>query len=248
MMVPLWRRLILLARPHATVLLIVTGSLAMLQMVMLRGRGEAWLDLVGASLNLLSGAFAIILTSGIVSRDLTRGMMPVWLQKPVDPVRFYLARMAEAVVAWTLLSLAAILATRGVTGWLGWSAPVELTTAIPRIWLTSLAISAIAFGVSPWLPKGGTVTAVAVALAGIVIEQDLAIRGAEIGTVWPVLLRLVILPSTALESVAAFVAGRSDAIWGPLAHIALYVAAWVAFGALGVRTAVVHGWAARAQD
>lgn len=246
-LVPVWRRIQLLIQSHSTALVIMTLSAVALNALLLAGRSGAWLDSVGSSLMFLSVAFAVILTSGIVARDFTSGAVQLWLQKPVDPVVFYLGRFAEAVAAWSVLTLLLVAATRIEIWWLGWSARADLLVALPRIWLASFVVAAIAFGLSPWLTRGGVVGTLVIVLGGMILEEELAVRLDVLGPTWTPFVRATSFPETALAQITDFAIGESNTLWIPLMRILAYASAWIIIGGLGVRRAIRNGGLARAQ-
>ena len=246
-LVPVWRRIQLLIQAQSTSLIIITVAAVALTALLLATQTEAWLDLVGSGLMIVSVAFAVILTSGIVARDFTGGAVQMWLQKPVNPVVFYLGRFAEAVAAWTVLTLLLVLATRLEVGWLGLSARADLLVAVPRIWLTSFLVAAIAFGVSPWVTRGAVVATLVIAFAGMILENELSIRIDLLGPAWTPFVRATLFPESALPQIADFTSGESYNFWFPLMRILAYASAWIIIGGLGVRRAVKNGGLARAQ-
>ncbi len=237
----------LLSRAQAQPLLITVGVIGALTTLMLSGRRESWLDLVGAALLLVGASSAILLTAGLVARDLIDGGAQIWLQKPVSPLAFYLARFGEAVLAWSSVLVLASLAARLATGALGWQAEVDLLVALPRIWLSSFVVASIAFGLSPWLVRGASLATLLVWLGGMVLEIELAVRTELLGPATNPLLRAVLFPESALDRVADFAAGTGDAILVPLARILAYALTWIALGSYGVARATGHGGLARAQ-
>lgn len=246
-LVPVWRRMVLLALSHRGPLAIVTVSVATLSAFLATGRPETWLDFVGAGLLVCSVAFAVILTSGVVARDFTSGMVQVWLQKPVHPVAFYAKRFLEAVAVSMFLTSILVLVTRILVESLGWEGPVDLLVGFPRVVLTSVLVASIAFGFSGWMNRGAVVATLVVFLAGMLLENDLAVRGDVFGPGWTPLLRALLFPESALSQIGDVSSGRADAWAGALARIAAFSAAWIGLGCLGVRRRLATDGLARAQ-
>ena len=98
MYMPLSRRIILLVRSRVKALTLTVLAIGIIQLP----------NLVSGDPTLLAEGFRdiflflclvlpLIFASGGVSADFRSGMARLWLQKPIDPVRFYLSRFSERV-------------------------------------------------------------------------------------------------------------------------------------------------------
>lgn len=151
--IPPWHRdeVKALLRPRGWVVsVLVTGSVAAAGLLAF-GSGDPELAAEGVlGVLLLEGVgLALLLTEGVVARDVRRGWAVLWLQKPVSPVGFYFLRWLRAV--FTLLVL--LLATAGVAALLfgigrgTFRPPLE---AVPVSLLFALTVAVVVFGLSAW--------------------------------------------------------------------------------------------------
>ena len=182
-------------------------------------------------------ALPLIFVSGVVSGDFRSGMTRLWLQKPVEPVRFYLLRFLEGFLVSLLFALLALGAT-----WLGLTALGEESTAPGQLLARLsyvLVIACVTFVFSCWMARGSTLVAIGFLAAGAVAREmgltDL------LGRPWNWLFEALLLPIPALRGFRDFVVGMSDAVWIPLAQILAYSIGWTALGALGVWYTVNKG-------
>lgn len=230
MYTPFARRAVLLIRLRLKTLIVTCVTLTMVQLpILIDGEPGAIAQSIVTTYSLLCLALPLIFLGGVVAEDFRRGTARLWLQKPIDPVVYYLGRFVEALSVALVLMLLALGGT-----WLGTAAlgdelvPIgDLLDALPR----TLIIAPIAFGFSAWLPRGSTIGAIGFVIAGSIAGESLPDL---LGRPWNWLADAVFIPMAALQDFRAFVLGTSNVIWIPLARIVAYSVGWTAFGALGV--------------
>lgn len=193
---------------------------------------ESWID----TYSLLCLAFPFLFMAGVVSGDFRTGVARLWLQKPVDPVAFYLCRFVERFLVSLTFALLALAAIRLAAAALGESNEVGLLLArLPYV----PVLACVTFGFSSWISRGSTLVAIGFLSAGAVARQvalpDL------LGRPWNWLLEAILVPIPALREFRDFLVGTSDAFWIPSAQILAYSIGWTALGALGVWYAVNKG-------
>lgn len=237
-LLPFERRLALLLKTHAKSISLVIGSVTLVAGLLVTGRRAAWVETVASGLTIVGIALALILTTDMIGRDFRRGTAQLWFQRPIDPSRYYLGRFAEAVGVWAGVTCLLALAVHVGFTWLSWSAPHSVLVALPRILLTSLGVAAIAFGISPWLFRGGAVATTVVFLGGMLLENEISIRTDLLGPVTRPIARSLLFPDSSLRAISRFATGSGDEIWLPLFRILAFAAAWVTLGAFGAKRAV----------
>lgn len=237
MHMPLIRRTTLLVRSRVKALTLTALAVGFIQLRSLTS-GEP--TLVAASLvDMFSFAcllLPLVLVSGVVSGDFRHGSARLWLQKPVDPVYFYLARLAESLLVSLVFALLALGAT-----WLGLAAlgqpdeTSELLGYLPYV----LVFACVVFGFSSWIARGSTLVAIGFWAGGAIANElafaDLLVRP------WSWLLEAILVPIPALREFRNFLVGPSNAFWIPSAQILAYSIGWTALGALGVWYTVNKG-------
>ena len=237
MYAPLARRTVLSFLLRTKALIVTFSAIAITQLDVFIGRQpESFAYSLTISYTILCFALPIIFVSGVVSGDLRSGTVRLWLQKPIDPVVYYLGRFLEELSVALVLTLLALGAARLGIAALGRElVPIgELLDALPL----ALIVGAMAFGFSAWLPRGSGIGTFAFVIAGLVAGESLPDL---LGRPWSWLAEAVFIPATALEDFRNFVLGESDAIWIPLARIVAYSIGWTAVGALGVWYTVTKG-------
>lgn len=224
-------------RPRATVLGVLVGGSLLASGLLAFGPGDPALALDGAlAILLLEGVgLALLLTEGIVVRDVRRGRAVLWLQKPVSPVGFYLARFLRALLL--LVGLAGAMTCAVAAFFLvgrGEASPV--LEVLPVALLLAVTLATLTFGLSAWRLHPDVLMALAFVflttpLAAMATVSPGAFRGAA-----PV-LRLLAPPTDAIVAVGG--------VWmeGPaptpeeVGRVAGYLAAWLAVAVVGlVRT------------
>ena len=231
------RRTVLLSRSRLRALVLTVLALQITEFRSLTS-GDAsvvlasWID----NYSLLCIAFPFIFVAGVVSGDLRTGVARLWLQKPVDPVAFYLCRFVERFLVSLAAALLALGAIRLATAALGESDEVGLLLArLPYV----LVLACVTFGFSSWISRGSTLVAIGFLSAGAVAQQvalpDL------LGRPWNWLFEAILVPIPAMGEFRDFLVGVSDAVWIPVAQILAYSIGWTALGALGVWYTVNKG-------
>lgn len=167
-------------------------------------------------------------------RQSVAGGAALWLQKPVDPMRFHLARLLEvafvAVVASVLFRCAAVAV--GLAA--GWEPDAHPLQALPGDGLTAVLVVIAGFGLSSWFGDHGRL-ATAAYLALSLFFQLLLVQAEVPQGAWPRLVRAAFFPASASAKVRAVLAGAADVDWQALAWLLAYCAAWLAVGIAGVR-------------
>jgi hypothetical protein len=246
-LLPIPRRLQYLVQSRAKALLVTSVSILGFFGLATLSRAFTGIEASAAGLRILAVAYPIVLTVGLVSGELSNGIVQLWTQKPVDPVFYYLKRLVEAVLVCGIMVALLTLVTRLGAGAAGWEDADKLLTVLPRLLLETTLVACVAFGVSAWSTKGGSILVLVVVFSGVLIDKELGVRTDVLGPIWNPLLRALSNPETALTAVTEFAVGQSERIVWPLSRIVLYASAWVGLGALGVARAVDNGGIARAQ-
>ena len=237
MYMPSSRRVILLVRSRVKALTLAVLAIGIME---LRDLISGEPTLLAASFRdmffLLCFALPLILVSGVVSGDFRSGMARLWLQKPIDPVRFHLSRFLEGLLVSLVLALFALGATRLGTVALGESGEVgSLLAPLPYV----LVLACLTFGFSSWISRGSTLVAIGFLSVGAVATQ-MALPDL-LGRPWNWLFEALLVPIPAIREFRDFLVGVSDAFWIPLARILAYSIGWTALGALGVWYTVNKG-------
>ena len=237
MYMPLSRRVILLIRSRAKALTLTFLAIGIIQ---LRNLISGEPTLLAESFNdiflLLCFALPLIFVSGVVAGDFRSGMARLWLQKPIEPVRFYLSRFLEGLLVSLVFALLALGATRLGTAALGQpDESSQLLGYLPYV----LIFACVVFGFSSWMARGSTLVAIGFLGAGA------GARGMGLtdllGRPWNWLFEAILVPIPALRGFRDFLVGTSDAFWIPSAQILAYSIGWTALGALGVWYTVSKG-------
>ena len=237
MYMPLSRRVILLVRSRARALTLTVLAIGIIEFRNLNG-GEP--TLLAASLGdifaILCLALPLVFASGVVSGDFRSGTARLWLQKPIDPVRFYLSRFLEGLLVSLVFALLALGATRLGTAAVGQHEETSrLLGYLPYV----LIFACVVFGFSSWMARGSTLVAIGFLAAGGVVRELGSID--LLGRPWNWLAEALLVPIPALREFREFVVGTSDAFWVPSAQILAYSIGWTALGALGVWYTVNKG-------
>ncbi len=236
-MVPLGRRIGLLLRGRATPLLVVTAAVGVGHgsLVALAERPGGVVDALHAALAILAVSFSVILVAGVVSREVVRGMIELWLQKPIGAVGFYLVRFLEATGAALGLVVLSAGSAALLAGLLRADAGADVLAILPTVALVSVVTASVVFGFSAWCARGDPLLPLGFLIVGAFVEGEMPVLASGLGPTWTWILWTTLVPGSALREISAFMAGGTDVIWAPGARIVGYAAAWVAVGALGVR-------------
>ena len=233
--VPFATRIVILVRSRARVLAVVLGALGLYGLsILLRLDGvEALREFVA----IVSGGFAIavpLVFAGTCS-DLDHGVGAFWLQKPVSPPRFYMARLGEAMAVSLGLSLVLIACLALTTEVLDpdYSFADNLRN-VPRAASWAVLVLSVGFGLSSWLSSRGAVATLALVLLTFVAEiQSAIIAAPEPPSVG--LLQRLLLPYWAIRDLPTHLVAAAPSVAGSVSWIIGYSAFWVGIGLLGVR-------------
>ena len=237
MYMPLSRRVVLLVRSRAKALTLTVLAIGIIELRnIIRGGSTLLATSLGDTFAILCLALPLIFASGVVSGDFRRGMPRLWLQKPIDPVRFYLSRFLEGLLVSLVLALLALGVTRLGIAALG--QPDETSQLLGHLPYV-LIFACVVFGFSSWISRGSTLVAIGFLGAGAVARE---MGSADLlGRPWNWLVEALLVPIPAIREFRAFLVGVSDAFWIPLAQILAYSIGWTALGALGVWYTVNKG-------
>lgn len=235
--VPFATRIVILARSRTRVLAIVTGALGLYGLsVLLRLDGvEALREFVA----IVSGGFALaapLIFAGVCS-DLDHGVGAFWLQKPVSPLQFYMARFGEAL-AVSMALLLVLMACLALTPEIldpEYSFADNLRN-VPRAASWTLLVLSVGFGLTSWLSSRGVVATLALVLLTFFAEIQSAITAAPEPPSVSLLQRLL-LPYWAIRDLPSYLDGAAPSVVSSVAWIIGYSASWVGIGLLGVRYA-----------
>ena len=186
--------------------------------------------------NIGTAAIPLLLASDCLG--LARGTAVLWAQKPVDPVRLYLAAHAEcAVVSIALVVVlnGTIIAGALLLGWTPTDDPLRVAGAYS---LLTMVVSAVAVGLSVWMPRTGSWVAVLLLIPALGLEIVVTLDSQLAGQPWIPLARVVLIPWGAIAELAS--PQEAVAELGLLLHIVAYAVAWVVVGAFGIRRAVAR--------
>lgn len=199
-----------------------------------------------------SGAVArLVIAVGVplalttVGADLRKGVAPLWVQKPVDPVRLYLARFVEVALVSVVLSVVSMSMIVAAALWSGWEAVTPSYRPLVTGTLLSLVIASVGFGFCVTLPRAGLLATVTLFGFTLAFEFSVALDASALN--WPGLpfVRALLLPWTPLVQLRDVVEIGPGTLLRPLAWVFGYAAAWVGLGAFGIRRMFNHGSRAR---
>lgn len=167
-------------------------------------------------------------------RQRKAGGAALWLQRPVDPLRFHFARFLEvasvAVASAVLFRCAAVAV--GLAG--GWEPEAHPLQPLPADALRAVAIAAAGFGLSCWWGERGRLAACAYFALSVAAVVQIELSGAHEG-LWVQVVRAVSLPFVASRETVWFLLGVPGGDGRAAAWFLAYVAAWLGVGAAGIR-------------
>lgn len=233
-LLPLTARIAILVRaPRGSLFILALAAAAMTALELRSGS----LDGAVTSFVVVCGLPLVLTTVGA---DLKKGTAPLWLQKPVDPVRFYLARFFEEALASVALSVV-IVSIVIVALQPGADPFVHSLRFIVVSALLALVVASVAFGFGAVVPRAdklATLTLLGFTLAWRTLEvMDSAALD------WPgsPLVEVILVPLTPLTELRAPGGVEPASLLRPLAWVFSYAAAWIGIGAVGIRRAVRGG-------
>ena len=237
MYMPLSRRVILLVRSRVKALTLTILAIGVIHLASLvSGEPSRLAESLRDIFLFLCLALPLVFASGAVSGDFRSGMARLWLQKPIEPVGFYLSRFLEGLLVSLVFAVLALGATRLGTAALAQPDETsQLLGYLPYV----LIFACVVFGFSCWISRGSILVAIGFLSAGTVAQQ-MALPDL-LGRPWNWLFEAILVPIPAVREFRGFLVGVSDAGWIPLAQILAYSIGWTALGALGVWYTVNKG-------
>jgi hypothetical protein len=217
-----------LFRRHAVLLGgVVLGTLVIIAVVA-RSRGAERPAAIPGVLGLVAVLAPAILAHGAVSTDLRSGVALLWLQKPVDPIRFYLLRGLEVlglsvVIVLTVSGAGALLATLLA----GPETGHVVMTAIPLNILFAASTSVLAFAFSAW---GTSLDA----LLAFFVFYFSGVALAEPGLLRDVLAWVGFPLESAATITRYFSLGETENLAWSLARVLVFLTTWTLLAGLGL--------------
>lgn len=234
-LLPLPSRIAILVRSRCGSLFIL--ALAAAAMAALEWRSGSF-EAATARVVVVIGIPLVLTTAGTSPRS---GVALLWVQKPVDPVRFHMARFAEGAlvsVALSALIMSIFIAVAWRSGWEPVTHPLR-PVAIDA--LLAFVMASVGFGFCATLPRGGKLAALA--LLGVTVVREAFVRpdGASVDWLGSPLVDMMLFPLTPLIELRATEGMEPESLHRPLAWVLCYAAAWIAIGALGIRRVFSRG-------
>ncbi len=190
----------------------------------------------------LAGVPLVLSARGVGVRS---GTATLWVQKPVEPVRYYLARVAEnaAVAAGATAALSVIVAL--VARWNG------MDPLAHPVWTLCVALSvpflvaSMTGGATMWLPRTGRPLIVAAFLGTIALQFSLGLDPELGNRLWVRLAGWALPPWESLRSLYDLDALQASEAASAILRIILYAGVWIGAGALGLRRSLANGTLSR---
>lgn len=237
-LLPLPNRIaILIASRRGPLLILVLAAVAMAALE----RRAGGFDGTTTGLVMVLGLPLVLTTVGA---DLRKGVAPLWVQKPVDPVNFYLVKFVESALASVGLTVVTTSVVVAVALWSGWEpATHPLRPAVVNA-LFAFVVGSIAFGFCVVVPRGGklaTLTLIGISVAREILESLDPSGWDWIGSPFASTLLFPLEPLVELRAAGGV---EPESVLGPFAWVICYAVAWVGVGAVGIRRAFLRGtWA-----
>ncbi len=240
-MVHLSKRVLLIVRAHGNALAVV-GAVALILLVLDRASGMVGGGRVAQLVVALGVPFALA-SDGLGIRS---GVAVLWVQRPVDPIRYYLAQFGERVTASMVVTAVLEATIISVALWWGWE---PLAHPLRILFVTSLVpllIISMAFGASVWLPRTGQLVVAAVVAVTVSLELVLVLNPdlLQSGRRWLPWARGILVPWRAFIELGVL-EGLNVSAAAPLMRIFAYAGAWIGVGALGVGRVLSNGTLSR---
>ena len=181
----------------------------------------------------------LVLTT--VGGSLRKGTALLWVQKPVDPVRFHVARFAEGALASVALSVFIVGIVIAVALRSGWEPVTHPLRPVAVDALLAFVMASVGFGFCATLPRGGKLAALA--LLGVTVFREAFVLPDPVAMDWlrSPLVDMMLLPLTPLVELRATEGMEPESLLRPLVWVLCYAAAWVSVGALAIRRAFSRG-------
>lgn len=195
------------------------------------GRSTQLVIALGVPLALSSGGLGI-----------RSGAAALWVQKPVEPLRYYLAAVTQNVALSVGMVIILLVALSTLAVRLGlWEMPPNPLWALCALSLRSLLVASMTCGASPWLPRIGWLVTLAMFAVTFFMIVSVSTSPALLDRPW-IEWVFAILPPWRSTNVIGNPDGF-DASGGvrALGRILLYAGVWVGLGAVGIRRLVTNG-------
>lgn len=175
------------------------------------------------------------------------GAATLWVQKPVEPLRYYLATVTQNIALSVGMVIILLVALSTLALRLGWEMPPNPLWVLCSLSLQSLLVASMTCGASPWLPRIGWLFTLGMFAVTFFMVVSVASSPALLDQPW-VKWIFAILPPWGSTNVIGNPDGF-DASGGvrALGRILLYGGVWVALGAVGVRRLLTNGTLLREQ-
>lgn len=238
-LLPWPRRTALHLRKNAGALAVVVG-IALLFLALDAASGS--LSGEGAILVVVLGVPLALSSKGIGVRT---GIAALWVQKPVDPVRYYLAGTARDVavavgVTCTLLSVLGIVALLA-----GLDPPVHPVWTICVLSAAPLVVASMASGASMWFPRTGWLLTLGALFFTFYLRVSTSMNPALEDQLWLQLVGAVLPQWESIVSLLDLDALDASTVAKALLRILLYVVTWIGVGVLGLRRRLANGSVSR---
>ena len=190
------------------------------------------------SLVVVLGVPLVLSARGVGVRS---GTATLWVQKPVEPVRYYLAGVAEsaAVAAGATAVLLVIMVVVG--RWAGMDPPAHPLWTICATLPVPLLIASMASGATMWFPRTGRIFIVAIILFTLALQLRLALDPELGNRPWIRLADWVLPPWESLVSLIDLDALQASDAARAILRIFVYAGLWVVAGLLGLRRSLANG-------
>ena len=234
-LLPLASRITLLVRSRRGSLFILVIAAAAMSVLEWRAGN---FDGTAARVVVVLGVPLILTTVGA---SLRKGVAALWVQKPVDPVRFHLAGFAESTLASVALSVVIVGIFVAVALSSGWTPVAHPLRPVAIDALLALVMASVGFGFCAALPRGGELAALA--LVGVTVVREAFVQPDPSSMDWlrSPLVDAILFPLAPLIELRATAAMGPESLLRPFAWVLCYSAVWVSIGALAIRRAFSRG-------
>ena len=237
----------LLPLPSRIAILIASrrGSLSILA---LAAAAMSALELrVGDSRGVATGLVLVLglpLVLTTVGADLRKGVAPLWVQRPVDPVRFYLVRFGEGALASVALSTVILGGSAWVLLQTGWEPVTHVLRLVVVAANFAFVTASMSFGLCVLLPRAGKLASLTVFVLTIAWQTLESRDPSESDGLASAMVSAILFPLPPLVELGAAQGVEPESLLRPLAWVFCFAVAWVGLGLLGIRRAFSHGaWA-----
>ena len=234
-LLPWPRRAVLHLRDNGGPLAVVVGTaLAFLALELgaerISGLASTLVIVVGVPLVLSGGGLGV-----------PSGAATLWVQKPVDPIRYYLAGAARNV-AMSVGTTIILLAVLGIVALcLGWEPPTHPVWVICSVAAVPLVVASMASGASMWLPRTGRLLTLAALALTLVLRISVLLDRIPMDQLWVRWLHSVLPPWESVVSLMDLDALDAPTATSAIARILVYAAVWIGGGVLGLRRLMTNG-------